>query len=279
VHIRRRSGIVAALSLALLSFVVVGNVAAAGSATLRIVPSSDTVAKGANFTVRVVQNASVPTSGTSATVTFDKTKVQVQSVERGQAHKASPVFLPSDLPGAIAAANRSGQLKSIATAFLPPDNVPTGDQDFLIITFSAIGCGQVSFGLPIGTQGVDAVLIDGTEAGWGNPVPVTTKGATVSIDCSATAPTEAAATDAPAAAAAAAAAVSKGPADTANAAPAETVAGVTDPPVVNAAVVGTNGTSAGSGGSLPLWLPLLLAIPALLLIGFVLLKRPIRKPG
>jgi hypothetical protein len=36
----------------------------------------------------------------------------------------------------------------------------------------------------------------------------------------------------------------------------------------------TSGASSGSGGSLPLWLPLLLAIPALILIGFVLLRRP-----
>jgi hypothetical protein len=262
VRIPRRSGALAAVAVGLLTLSLVGNVAAAG-ATMRLVASSDTVAKDATFTVRVVQNSAAPTSGTQATVTFDQTKVQIQKVERGKAHQSSPVFLPSDMAGAITKANGSGKLKTIATAFLPPDSVPAGDQDFLIITFGATGCGKVDLGLPVGA--VDAAMLDGTDAGYGNSLKVTSTGTSVTIDCSQTAPSGDAATSGNGATGAPDATVNKGSG--------ENVAGQTSGPGGDAAGLGTNGPASGSGG-LPLWLPLLLAIPALALIGYVLLKRP-----
>ena len=272
-QMRRRGGIFATLVVGLMTLGLAGNVAAAG-ATMRVVPSSSTVAKDSTFKITIVQNASGPTSGAQATLTFDQTKVRVQKVERGQAHSNSPVFQPPDLPGAISQANSSGKLKTIATAFLPPDVVPAGDQDFLIITFSAIACGKVAFGLPVGPA--DAYMLDGTEAGYGNSLTVTTTGDSVTVDCAATGP---------AGPAAPVASAPSGNAPSGN--NAVGVPGTTHNPALDAvagataasdgsvaAAANTNSPSSGSGGSLPLWLPLLLAIPALILIGFVLLRRP-----
>jgi hypothetical protein len=287
-RIRRRGGMVAALVVGLMTLGIAGSVAAAG-ATMRIVPSSDTVAKNATFTIRVVQNASLLTSGTQATVTFDQTKVRVQSVERGQAHLNASIFEPSDMAGAISKANSSGSLVQVATLFLPPDAVPAGDQDFLIITFSAIGCGKVDFGLPVGKVG--AQMLDGTEAGYGgNSLTLTTTGASVTVDCAATGPAGPAAPiasapsgnapsgNAPIASAPVASAPSGNnavgvPGATHNPA-LDAVAGATAASGGNVATASNTNGPSGSGGSLPLWLPLLLAIPALILIGFVLLRRP-----
>jgi hypothetical protein len=290
---RRRGGIFATLVVGLMTLGLAGNVAAAG-ATMRVVPSSSTVAKDSTFKITIVQNASGPTSGAQATLTFDQTKVRVQKVERGQAHSNSPVFQPPDLPGAISQANSSGKLKTIATAFLPPDVVPAGDQDFLIITFSAIACGKVAFGLPVGPA--DAYMLDGTEAGYGNSLTVTTTGDSVTVDCAATGPAGPAApvASAPSGNAPSGNAPSgnapSGNAPSGNAPSGNNAVGVpgtTHNPALDAvagataasdgsvaAAANTNSPSSGSGGSLPLWLPLLLAIPALILIGFVLLRRP-----
>jgi len=275
---------VASLVVGLMTLGLAGNVAAAG-ATMRIVPSSSTVAKDSTFKITIVQNAPGPTSGAQATVTFDKTKVQVKSIERGHLYAGSPVYQPPDIPGAISQANSSGKLQTIAAAFLPPDSVPAGEQDFLIITFSTIGCGKVDFGLPVGTFDT-AYMIDGTEAGWGNSLPVAATGASVTVDCAATGPAGPAAPvasapsgNAPSGNAPSASAPSGNnavgvPGATHNPALAA-VAGATAAPSEYAVAPGnTSGASSGSGGSLPLWLPLLLAIPALILIGFVLLRRP-----
>jgi hypothetical protein len=163
-------------------------VAASGD-TMRIEPPSQTVAEGSTFTVRVVHDASVRTSGAQATVTFDRAKVQVTAVTRGTPHAGAAIFAPSDIAGAIASANQTGRLATIATAFIPPDSVPAGDADFLVITFRAVGCGTSSLGLPAGPA--DAVLLDGREATYGNGIEVTTTGGEVTVDCPGGTPTPA----------------------------------------------------------------------------------------
>jgi hypothetical protein len=181
--VRRRCaalGILAIVATSLAAFGSVGGVAAAGD-TMRLEPASQAVAKGDSFTVRVVQSASVPTGGAQASVTFDPSKVTVTSLTRGAPHAGAAIFVPSDLAAAIGAANQAGTLVTIATAFLPPASVPPGDADFLVITFTAVGCGRSDLGLPAGP--IDAVLLDGRPDTYGNGLPVTTTGGSVDVLC------------------------------------------------------------------------------------------------
>jgi hypothetical protein len=57
---------------------------AASSATVSINPASEPAAgPGATFTVNVVSNSTVASAGVQASVTFDKTLLQITSVTRG----------------------------------------------------------------------------------------------------------------------------------------------------------------------------------------------------
>jgi hypothetical protein len=179
----RKIGIVAALGVTILG--AVANVAAAGN-TLRLEPATTTVAKDATFTIRVVQNATVATSGAQVTVTFDRTKAQVTTVTRGTPYANAALFLGADA-AAITNANKTGKLKTVAAAFLPPGAVPVGDKDFITVDFKATACGEIKLGLPVGAA--DAGLLDGRDAKYGAALKVTGTGATVTVDCGANAPT------------------------------------------------------------------------------------------
>jgi hypothetical protein len=161
----------------------VAGVAAADDA-LRIDPPSQSVSKGGTAAVKVIQRASVPTSGAQATVTFDPAIVQVVSLAWGTPHEPAAIFVPSDMKPAIAAANKAGKLQTIATAFIPPASVPAGDADFLVIGFKAVGCGTSELGLPVGP--LDAVLLDGRPDTYGAGLPVTTRGGAVDVPCDGT---------------------------------------------------------------------------------------------
>lgn len=166
--------------VALATFGAPGGVSAA-SPTFRIEPATQTVAAGGTFSVTVVATAETATGGAQATVTFDHTKLQITAVTFGSPYAAAPVLVPTDLAPAIATANTSGSLTQVAAAFLPPDAVAAGDADFLIITFAATACGESPLGLPAGPA--DAVLLDGTEALYGESVEVTTTEGKVTIPC------------------------------------------------------------------------------------------------
>lgn len=290
-RIHRRSGIAAVFAIALAMFGVVGSVSAAGN-TLRIDPASQTVAKGTPFTVKVVQNASVATIGAQASVTFDSSKLQITSVAWGSAYASAPVLVPSDIASAISKANTSGKLAEFAaTFFQATDAIPAGDADFLSITFTATGCGTVPLGLPVGPS--DALLLDGSADTIGNTLPVTTAGGSITVDCTSTA-TSAAATSAatPATATSATAtpatatATSAAASSTVSAEPTTSVAATTstettqptssaastEAPVVPA---GAGSTTSGSDGGFPLlWLfLLLLAVPAVAIVGLGLRRR------
>jgi hypothetical protein len=254
------------------------------------VTTSPTVAHGATFTIRVVQNASVITSGTQATVTYDQTMVQIQSVTRGKTHLAAPIFVPAPMDTAITTANKSGTLRMVATAFFPPSSVPAGNQDFLIITLKATGCGAVTFGLPVGKTG--AVVLDGRTDTYGDSLKVTATGAKVTItNCVATAtptpstsagatPSGSASTSAtPSASASAAPTTSASATSGASAVEAGTNTPTTQPTCGGVAACGSippaapaGNTSGGSDGGLPLWLPLLLAIPAVVIVGLGVIR-------
>ena len=179
-RIHRMGRIVTFLAVAL-AVLAVATGASAASNTLRIDPASTSVAEGGNFTIKVIQNASVATSGVSATITFDRTKVQVTTLTRGAPWASAPLFVAGDA-AAIAAANKSGKLKNVSAAFFPPGSVPAGDAEFITIEFKAVGCGQVKLGLPVGA--VDGGMLDGRTNTFGSALKVTATGATVTL-CSA----------------------------------------------------------------------------------------------
>jgi hypothetical protein len=51
--------------------------------------------------------------------------------------------------------------------------------EFLTITFSAIACGTVSLDLPNGPA--DGVVLDGRPGSYGESIPITTNGGTVTV--------------------------------------------------------------------------------------------------
>jgi hypothetical protein len=163
-------GLVAAVALAAAA---AGATAAVGSARLSITPASIVVAKGETFAIRVVQDAPVATSGAQASIDFDPTILQVVSVQRGAAYAASPVFVPSDIAADIRSANTSGHLAQVAAAWTPPDAVPPGPADFLLVEFMATGCGASDLRLP-STGPFNAQMISGVSGAYGTEVKVGT---------------------------------------------------------------------------------------------------------
>src|SRR5262245_24644935 len=166
----RRSAVAAVLCAIVLAptFLSAPRPTAAAGNTLRIEPADLAVAKDATFDVTVIQNAEAETSGAQATITFDPELAQITAVTKGAAYTAAPVFTGAT-EDAITAANGSGRLSTVALAFLPPGSVPVGDQDVLVITFRAVGCGALDLDLPIGPA--DGALLDGRAATYGAALP------------------------------------------------------------------------------------------------------------
>jgi hypothetical protein len=180
IHLRSAIRLILAVVIATLS---VTSCSTAPGNTLRIDPSGQTLGKGSEFSVRVVENATVDSSGAQASVTFDRNKAEITSVTWGSTYAAAPIHIPSDLTAAISKANTTGKLAQLAAAVVTPDSVAPGDADFLTINFTATGCGSFPLDLPVGR--LDAALLDGRTATYGDAMLVTTAGGTVTIDCSA----------------------------------------------------------------------------------------------
>ena len=163
-------GVVAAVSAV---SVLTLPVAAAAEASLRIEPAAVAVARGQSFWLKIVQDASQATSGAQASIGFDPTIIQVESVKPGPAYASAPILLPDDLAAGVVRANDTGRLAQIAAAWTPPDAVPAGPATFLLIQFRVTGCGETDIVLPYGGP-FDAQLISGESAGYGSEVPVVT---------------------------------------------------------------------------------------------------------
>ena len=162
--------------------------------TLWVSPASSTgIAIGTTFSVNVLENAPIPTSGVQATLTFDKNLMQITSVTPGNLWGQSDVFIGTAGSFAtaqgtaknIAAANGSGSLKQLAAFYVPPQYVDTGTQTFLTVTFQAIACGHSNLGLPVGPADADMIdgrpNIDANNIVFGNEIPVSTTGGSVDI--------------------------------------------------------------------------------------------------
>jgi hypothetical protein len=180
VRLRRAAWSIVALAAAAAIIGPAGSAFAAGpTATLRLDPSTQNVANGGTFSVKVIQNASVPTSGTAVTITFNKSIAQVSTITRGAAFAQAPLYLAADAT-AIANANKSGKLKGVAAAFFPPGSVPAGDQEFITIGFKAVGCGALplAFALDKRNDG----MLDGRQATYGASLKITgTTGASATV--------------------------------------------------------------------------------------------------
>jgi hypothetical protein len=157
--------------------IAIGGPAVAGAPMLRVDPPIVKVIAGAEFTVRVIQDAPGPVSGAQASVTFDDTILQVESVTPGAAYAQAPIVLPQDLASAVASANQAGRLAQVAAAFLPPASVSSGPAVFLVVKFRAVGCGTTALELPVGPR--DAAMIDGSQEAYGVSIDVTAVGGQV----------------------------------------------------------------------------------------------------
>jgi hypothetical protein len=160
----------AAMAAVIVTGLVPGPVAAADP-SMRIEPAIVKVPGGARFAVRVVQDAPVPVSGSQASITFDHTILQIESVTPGVAYAGAPIVVPADLGPLVEAANADGSLAQVAAAFLPPATVAPGPAEFLVVRFRAVGCGQTPLELPVGPA--DAAMIDGRQETYGDAVSIT----------------------------------------------------------------------------------------------------------
>ena len=178
---RRPVRLALVLATVLAVVAIAGGVSAATvTGTLKLDPTTQTVAQGGTFSVKVIANTSVATSGVSASITFDKAVVQVTTITRSAAWSTAPLFLAADAK-AIATANGKGILKNVAAAFFPPGSTPAGDQEFITVGFKAVGCGAVTMTMPISSDQTDSTMIDGRAATYGAAIKLTTTGATVTV--------------------------------------------------------------------------------------------------
>jgi hypothetical protein len=143
---------------------------------------------GSTFTVTITSQASVPMSGASAALDFDKGKLQIISVTKGTGWNVAGSTWQVPSVGAIATANSTGHLPSIAAYFTDgssslPASTPT---TLATVSFFAYAAGSAPITISA-TGGDAAAIIDGTTgAAYGSPV-VTTVGANTSVTISGTA--------------------------------------------------------------------------------------------
>jgi hypothetical protein len=148
--------------------------AAAGS--LAISPAAQTVGHGSPFTVTIVQNADVATSGAQADLSFNQALMQITSVEAGAAYAGGSLVAgvaPQTVAQAIAEANTTGTLQNVSAFYTPGGgSVPAGQADFVILHMQATAPGTNS---PLTLS--QAEMLDAA----GEVVPVTTAGGQVTI--------------------------------------------------------------------------------------------------
>jgi hypothetical protein len=168
------------------SVLVPATALAGGSGTLGLSPSSPSTTTGSTFTETIqTQGTTVAVGGASASLDFDKTRLQILSVAKpaaGVGWNVSGVSFVLPNAGVIAAANGSGHLQAIAAFFTDgTSTLPMGtEEDLAVVTFFATATGTANISIP--TTGSDpGGLLDGTPASYGTPVATTATGAQVTI--------------------------------------------------------------------------------------------------
>lgn len=173
---------------------------------LEVPPAPSGVGIGTIFTISIVAHHSIPLSGLQATLLFDNTKLQVQSVTLGSAW-ASAAFKNGLSQSDVDSANQSGDLYDVAATFIAlPPSFPSvagpASETFLTVTMKAVACGHSDLGLPVandprsahhrpsddGQPGDDGNMVNGTPQlpDYGAQVKdVSAIGSGVEIACSA----------------------------------------------------------------------------------------------
>jgi hypothetical protein len=154
----------ALFALAAISFQAPSVLAASG--TMRIDAGQQPVPPGALFTIKLLQNADVETSGASTSLRFDPALMQIVEVAPGPDY-ADATFLIGvlvDTNGdgepdtaqtsteAIDEANQTGYLKNVTMFILPGSGitVPTGERVIATITLNAVSAGSAQLSLAEG---------------------------------------------------------------------------------------------------------------------------------
>ena len=168
------------------SVLVPATALAASSGTMSLSPNTVSTTVGSTFTVTINSQASVPMSGASAGIDFDKTKLQIVSVTKGADWGASSASWVLPSVATIATANNTGHLPAIAAYFSDgTSSLPGTTAALAQVTFFATATGTPS--LSLSSSGPDAAsILDGTAATYGQPVPAAASGATVTITASVT---------------------------------------------------------------------------------------------
>jgi hypothetical protein len=119
-----------------------GQATATSSGTLSVSPSSQNVGVAGSFTVKVMQTSGGSIQGVQTDLTFDPTKIQIDTVSLGSGYPGPGVSLTAGvsqtLPDAITEANSTGTLKNTA-AFYDGDHGPATTSEALVIAMHAIG--------------------------------------------------------------------------------------------------------------------------------------------
>ena len=178
----------------------------AASGSLRVDAGDQPIATGAEFPVRIMQNADVSTLSGQTSLTFDPSILQVVAVDAGPDYASSDATLligPADAVAAIDEANVTGALNDIATIILPGGGapVPAGEAILVTVTMAGIADGTSPLGLAPGCVshpdqlGADGQPIVCGVGVWsellddqGNPFEPSTTGGSVSISGSAPPP-------------------------------------------------------------------------------------------
>jgi len=150
---------------------------AAGN-TIKVTPATTTFAgtTGNTFTVSVVANTSVAISGAGATLSFDKSRLQLTSVAKDTAvttDGAGYAGFPSasNMASFVAAANAAGSITGISWYFSDGSSFEAAGVDHVIYTatFQVIAAGDSSL-VPSDASG--GSLISGDSSNYGDTVSV-----------------------------------------------------------------------------------------------------------
>ena len=188
---RTRLAVLSLAALVILGTVIVPAVALAAGNTLSIGPATTTAGgNGSSFTVNVNANGSVPISGVSATVNFDKSRLQVTAITKGPewvSNGAAFGGFPSaaNMASVISGWNGAGKISpAIAPFFTDGSTNLTAGTDHIAfsVTFQVIGCGASSLDLTVGPS--DGGMLDGTVgATYGAALAVTSTSGSVVSAC------------------------------------------------------------------------------------------------
>lgn len=163
--------------------------------SIRVDPGTQAVPPGAEFQVRLVQDIDVVTTGAQVSIGFDPNVLQLLDVFPGAAYAGTELISGGALADAIANANATGELRCIATFFLPGTGaVDPGEQEFLVLAMQsaagAAGASPIELFEDACTDGIVATTHVGIYLDEnGELFDATVTNGTVTIDPGATAPT------------------------------------------------------------------------------------------